>query len=164
MRVLLVTHEASRSGAPRIAILVARSLVQQGYALQILSRAPGPLLPEFEAASATSIEFLHRVRRKLWRTWGIRGLAYLVDTLLAAVTLIRRWPDLVYVNSASAAIYLRPARWLGRRVVLHVHESGALAAELPEDCAGSSSAERDHSRRLLPQRSHGVTHAHRPGC
>jgi len=128
MRVLLVTHEASRSGAPRVALLVARSLVEQGHSVEIVSRAPGPLVPEFAAAAATSIEFLHRVRRKLWRTWGIRDLAYVVDTLLAAVTLIRRRPDLVYVNSTAAAIYLRPARWLGRRVVLHVHESGALAA------------------------------------
>ena len=128
MRILLVTHEASRSGAPRVALLVAGSLVEQGHSVEVVSRAPGPLLPEFAAVAATSIEFLHRVRRKLWRTWAIRGLAYLVDTVLAAVTLIRRWPDLVYVNSTSAAIYLRPARWLGRRVVLHVHESGALAA------------------------------------
>ena len=30
MRVLLVSHEASRSGAPKVAALVARSLVGQG--------------------------------------------------------------------------------------------------------------------------------------
>ena len=117
MRVLLVTHEASRSGAPRVALLVARSLVEQGHSVEIVSRAPGPLVPEFAAAAATSIEFLHRVRRRLWRIRGIRHLAYVVDTLLAAVTLIRRRPDLVYVNSTAAAIYLRPARWLGRPAV-----------------------------------------------
>jgi len=128
MRVLLVTHEASRSGAPRVALLLARSLVDQGHSVEVLARAPGPLLPEFAAAAPTSIEFLHRVRRKLWRTWGIRGLAYAIDTLLATLTLTRRRPDLVYVNSTAAAIYLRPAQWLCRRAVLHVHESGRLAA------------------------------------
>jgi glycosyltransferase involved in cell wall biosynthesis len=129
MRVLLVTHEASRTGAPRIALLVARSLIEQGCSVEVLSRAPGPLLPDFEATAPTFVEFFHRVRRKLWRMRGIRGVAYLVDTLLAAATLIRRRPDLIYVNSTSAAIYLRPARWLGGRVVLHVHESDMIARE-----------------------------------
>ena len=50
MRVLLVTHEASRSGAPRVAVLVARALVEQGHSVRVLSRAPGPLLADFAAA------------------------------------------------------------------------------------------------------------------
>ena len=127
MRVLVVTHEASRTGAPRIAALVARSLVSQGHVVHVLSRAPGPLLPDFAAVAQTSIEFLHRVRRKLWSIRLARSVAYIVDTALATMTLLRRRPDLVYVNSTSAAIYLRPARWLGLRTLLHVHESGILA-------------------------------------
>jgi glycosyltransferase involved in cell wall biosynthesis len=128
VRVLLVTHEASRTGAPRVAVLVSRSLVKQGHSLEVISRTSGPLLSEFAAVAPTSIEFLNRIRRKLWSIRSLRLIAYLVDSMLATATLIRRRPDLVYVNSTAAAIYLRPARWLGRRVLLHVHESGPVAA------------------------------------
>ena len=127
MRVLLVTHETSRTGAPRVAILVARGLVEQGHAVQILARSSGPLLPEFQSVAPTSVEFLLRVRRKLRSIRGTRLIAYLLDTAVATATLLRRRADLVYVNSTAAAIYLRPARWLHRRVILHVHESGDLA-------------------------------------
>ncbi len=128
VRVFLVTHETSRTGAPRVAILVARGLVEQGHAVHILARSPGPLLPEFQSIAPTSVEFLHRVRRKLRSIPATRLIAYLLDTTVATATLLRRRADLVYVNSTAAAIYLRPARWLHRRVILHVHESGDLAA------------------------------------
>jgi glycosyltransferase involved in cell wall biosynthesis len=129
VRVLLVTHEASRSGAPRIALLAARSLVEQGHVVEVLVRAPGPLLGEFVQTAPTSTEPFGRVRRRLWRTTGLRGLAWVVDTALALLIIARRRPDLVYLNSTAAAVYLRPARWLGRRTLLHVHESAPLAAE-----------------------------------
>ena len=128
MRVLVVTHEASRSGAPRVAVLVARTLVDQGHSVRVLSRAPGPLLADFAAAAPTSVEFLYRVRRRLRSIRVARLIAWFVDTLLVTVTLLWRRPDLVYVNSTAAAVYLRPAGWLVRRRVLHVHESGSLAA------------------------------------
>ena len=132
MRVLLISHEASRTGAPRVAILVARSLVADGHTVHVVSRARGPLLAEFEAVAPTTLEPLNRVRRRLWSWRVTRTLAFLVDTALAAMTLLRRRADVVYVNSTSAAIYLRPARWLRRRVVLHVHESQEIASRFFE--------------------------------
>lgn len=56
-------------------------------------------------------------------------LAFLLDSAQAFGAILRWWPDLVYVNSTAAAVYLRPARWLRRRVILHVHESGEVASE-----------------------------------
>jgi glycosyltransferase involved in cell wall biosynthesis len=56
-------------------------------------------------------------------------LAWAVDSLLALLMVLRRWPDLVYVNSSAASIYLRPALLLRRSTLLHVHESGPLVAE-----------------------------------
>jgi glycosyltransferase involved in cell wall biosynthesis len=128
VRVLLVTHEASRSGAPRVAVLVARSLVEQGHRVHVVSRRPGPLLAEFAAVAPTALEPFNRVRRKLWSVPGGGRLAHLVEVLLVVATLLRRRPDLVYVNSAAAAAYLRPAAWVGARRLLHVHESGTLTA------------------------------------
>lgn len=128
MKVLLVSHEASRTGAPRIAISVAKALIGRGYDVEILSRAPGPLLSEFQNLAPTSVEFLGRVRRRLWRSASFRYLAWVVDYTLALLTVIRRRPDAVYVNSSSAAIYILAARCLRRKTILHVHESGELIA------------------------------------
>jgi glycosyltransferase involved in cell wall biosynthesis len=128
VRILLITHEASRSGAPRVALLAAKSLVDQGHQVQVISRARGPLLSEFADVAPTSVEFFSRVRRRLWRMPQLRSIAWRLDAALVVLTLVRRRPDLVYVNSTAAAIYLGPARRLVRFRVLHVHESGSLAA------------------------------------
>lgn len=127
MRILLVSHEASRSGAPRVAAMVARDLVDRGHQVSVLSRAPGPLLAELAAAAPTSVEPLHRVRHKLRRTRGLTRVAHLLDSATALLALLRRRPELVYVNSTAACVYLRPARWLRVPAVLHVHESGEVA-------------------------------------
>ena len=126
MRILVVTHEVSRTGAPRIALLVTHALVEAGHQVHVVSRRTGPLLEEFEAAAPTTLEPLLRVRRRLWLTRGLRWLALLVDELAAAATILRRRPDVVYINSTSAAAYLRPSLWLRRAVILHAHESEEL--------------------------------------
>lgn len=129
MRILLVTHETSRTGAPRVAAVVARGLVSRGHDVRVEARTRGPLLPEFESIAPTSVEFLLRVRRRLRNVRGLGFLGFLVDTVQALGAILRHRPDLVYVNSTAASIYLRPARWLRRRVLLHVHESGAVASD-----------------------------------
>lgn len=142
MRILLISHEASRSGAPRVALLSARAMIEQGHRVELLTRTDGPLRLEFAAVAPTTLEVLTRVRRRLWRTRGLQRLAWLVDSLLALATIARRRPDLVYVNSSAAAVYLRPATLLRRRTVLHVHESGPLVeqflrrARVPFDLPG----------------------------
>jgi glycosyltransferase involved in cell wall biosynthesis len=127
VRVLLITHEASLSGAPRVASLVAHALSEHGHAVQVVSRRTGPLLAAFRETAPTRLEPLYRVRRRLWCTPVLRLIAPLVDTALAAATIVRSRADVVYVNSTSAAVYLRPALWLRRPVVIHAHESGEIA-------------------------------------
>lgn len=127
MRILLVSHEASRSGAPRVAVMVARQLCEQGHEVSVVVRYPGPLLEDFEAVAPTSVERLPRVRNRLRRTLGLSGLGSVLEVLVALVTILRRRPDLVYLNSTASAAYLGPARWLRRPTVLHVHESGSVA-------------------------------------
>lgn len=121
--VVLLTHDASRTGAPMVALLVARCLVEQGDRVTIVSRRRGPLLADFAAVAPTSLELLCRVRRRLWLLHSLRHLAWLVDALAATATLVRHRPDVLYVNSTAAAIYVHAARWLRIPVFLHVHES-----------------------------------------
>lgn len=124
MKVLVITHDATLSGAPRVALLVARVMVRAGHDVRVLSRAPGPMLVQFAAEAPTSVEVAHRLRARLWRR-APRWVALGVDAGLATLTLLVKRPDLVYVNSTSAAIYARVARWTRRpSTVLHVHESG----------------------------------------
>lgn len=128
LRILLVSHEASRSGAPRVAILVARALIDQGHHVRAISRFPGPLLPEFRATALTTVEPLHRVRRRLRGLALTRRAARAGDTLVAAAVILWRRPNVVYINSTAASAYVRPARWFGKRVVLHAHESAQVAS------------------------------------
>lgn len=125
MRIVLVTHETTRSGAPRIALLVAGVLTRDGHRVQVVARSPGPLLGEFEGTTNTSLEPFRRLRAALWRTFPRQ--AAVIDTGLAALTLLKARADLVYVNSTSAGVYVRAAAWLRRPAVLHAHESGKTA-------------------------------------
>lgn len=129
-RVLLVSHEASRTGAPRIAALVASCLVEHGHRVRIVSQRPGPLIQEFTEVAPTRVAPLWRVLRRLWaRPGAVRGLvARVLETTIAVVVVAAHRPDLVYVNSTSSAGYVRAATLLRRRVVLHVHESGEVLA------------------------------------
>lgn len=127
-RVLLVSHEASRTGAPRIAALVARGLVEQGHRVRIVSQRPGPLVEDFAAVAPTRVAPAWRILRRLWSrprtsTSLVAGVLE-VGTALAVVAVHR--PDVVYVNSSSSAAYVRAATILRRPSVLHVHESGTV--------------------------------------
>ncbi|WP_318151932.1 glycosyltransferase family 4 protein [Nocardioides cavernae] len=127
-RVLLVSHEASLTGAPRIAALVGRVLVGRGCQVHILLQRPGPLSGAFAEVAPTRVMPFWRVLRWLWAHPGVlRSRAAALFELLTAVVIVAlRRPDLVYVNSSSAAAFVRAARLLGRRSVLHVHESGPV--------------------------------------
>ncbi|CAI9398673.1 D-inositol-3-phosphate glycosyltransferase [Nocardioides sp. T2.26MG-1] len=133
MRVLVVTHEASRSGAPRVAQMVVQGLLREGHAVAVISRRPGPLLSEYADLAPTRVEPWHRLRRRAVQTrWApTRRLGRLLDAGCAWVDLLRSRADLVYVNSGGASVYVRAARWWPcRRTILHVHESGAVLTEL----------------------------------
>lgn len=127
-RVLLVSHEASRTGAPRIAALVGRGLVAQGHRVRIVSQRPGPLVADFAEIAPTRVPPMWRVLRRLWsRPGGVRGrVAALLEVGTALVVVAAHRPDLVYVNSTSSAGYVRAATLLRRPSVLHVHESGQV--------------------------------------
>ena len=122
-----------------MAALVARCLAAQGHRVRIVSRTRGPLIEDFTAEAPTRVEFLTRVRRRFRALRIPHWIPWVVDSAVAFGTILTSWPDVVYVNSTAAAIYLRPARILRRRVILHSHESGEVACRfLTEADAWSS--------------------------
>jgi glycosyltransferase involved in cell wall biosynthesis len=123
-RVLVVSHDASRTGAPRVAIQVLGALRDAGWDCHAVLRWGGPLRAEFVSTGAkVSLEPLRRTRAML-RVWRpTRRLATLLEQVSAAVVVALARPDLVWCNTVLSACYVRPARWLGREVVLHCHET-----------------------------------------
>ncbi len=150
MKVLVVSHEASRSGAPRVAELVVSCLVDQGHDVRVLSQRPGPLLDDFAALAPTRVHPAWWLRARAWLTAlpVARRLA-LLDQLVALVTIVRSGCDLVYLNTSSTTHYLRPALWLRKRVVLHVHESRQVCADLMERCGAGRLADVPESVALV---------------
>ncbi|WP_417494748.1 glycosyltransferase [Maricaulis sp.] len=55
MKLLVMSHAADRTGAPRSALLLAREWVAMGLDVEILLRRDGVLRPEFEAVAPTAI-------------------------------------------------------------------------------------------------------------
>lgn len=110
-----------------IALLVAKCLVERGDEVTVVSRRSGPLVADFSALARTRFEVLYRVRRRLHELRTLRALARLVDVAGALATLLQHRPELLYVNSTAASVYVHAARWLRIPVVLHVHESAVNA-------------------------------------
>jgi glycosyltransferase involved in cell wall biosynthesis len=128
-RVLLVSHEATRTGAPKVAVEIAQALTTAGAVVSTIVRWDGPLRADLtNASSRTRLESFRHLRvavRKLRpRSW----LANRIDEWIAAFTIRRERPDLIYANTAIAAGYVRPARRAGIPVVLHIHELEPLAS------------------------------------
>lgn len=122
-RALFVSHEASRTGAPRVLVYVMESLPEVRGAASL--KGEGPLEEEF-AALANSV-YVRPGRLARWavgrlRLFSIPYFAQIFDQLFAIITIVRTKVDLVYINSVVAADYVRPGVWLRKRVILHCHE------------------------------------------
>lgn len=129
-RVLVVSHEASRTGAPRVAVEVLRSLAPLGVRRIALLRWDGPMKDEFRAhAEAVSLEPIRRFRALLRRQHRTRAIANRLEELVAGAVILRHRPHVVYLNTVKSASYIRPALLLRRPVVLHVHELEPLASQ-----------------------------------
>jgi glycosyltransferase involved in cell wall biosynthesis len=130
VRILLVSHEASRTGAPKIACEVARSLRERGHRVSTVLRWRGPLAAELaEASSSFRLEPLRRTRALVRRLWPRARLSSRFEELVAFGVIAAQRPDVVYANTVKSACYVRPALWCKVPVVLHVHELEPLASD-----------------------------------
>ena len=134
VRVTLVTHEASLSGAPVIAVHVVDELRRHGHTVTVVSRRRGPLLSRFLGEAPCRVEPLARWRDRLWQYPTTRPFASLLEIVTSFVSIAATRPDVLYLNSTASAPYLRPAVWLRRPCILHVHEDYETARMFLDAC------------------------------
>ncbi|HEV2301418.1 MAG TPA: glycosyltransferase [Stellaceae bacterium] len=115
MSILVVLHEATRTGAPKVGGLIAAAL-QEREDVRVLCLSDGPLVPWLRervgAGNVAVIDYRNERHRVPF-----------AERLAAAEKAIAEDPsDLVYVNSAAASEYVVAAKAAGLSAVLHVHE------------------------------------------
>ncbi|HMG43702.1 MAG TPA: glycosyltransferase [Acidimicrobiales bacterium] len=130
-RVVVVSHEATLTGAPRVAVEVVRALGGEDRTVVAVLRAGGPLTPAFEAAAdGLRQEPLARARAGLRRVGALRPLVNRLDELVAGYVLRRERPTALFLNTVKSACYVRPALRRGIPVALLSHELGTLASSV----------------------------------
>lgn len=121
-RVTVVSHEASRTGAPRVAVSLLDALSSNGWSTTVLHRHGGPLRGALDdAADATRNESLWRLRGQLRRS-GLGSAAATLEVAAARHELKRHRPDLVWANTVLSVPYVHAACELEIPVVWYAHE------------------------------------------
>lgn len=121
--VMLVSHEASRTGAPRVAVELAQGFVDAGLRVLVLLRWDGPLRADFESTGATVVTepgrhlrvFLRRFRTG--KRWAVAW-----EDWMARWALRRYRPRAVYLNTALSLPFAVPALASKTQVAVHLHE------------------------------------------
>ena len=116
VRICVVCHEASLTGAPRIGFDVAAFLAER-HDTTLLVKNGGPLidLPAYEA--------LRGSYRCLENGRSADGLTYR-ERVARAVTVVEELaPDILYVNSVASGEWCEAGARAGVRTVLHTHET-----------------------------------------
>ncbi len=130
-RILIVSHEASRTGAPRVAVEITQALDESEWDRRVVLRWPGPLRAEFAASGAKVLtEPLRRLRVLLRRWPPTRPLANHLEQFSAALVILWQRPDVIWCNTVVSACYVNPGLRRGLGVVLHSHESRDWMAEV----------------------------------
>ncbi|MEZ5264895.1 MAG: hypothetical protein R2755_24610 [Acidimicrobiales bacterium] len=110
LRVLLVCHEGSRTGAPLAALAVAERLVAHGARLSTLLLVDGPLRAELAALGP-----VHVASSGAFDAGALGSF------------------DVVYANTVVAAAAVAPLAESGRPVVVHTHELGRAIEAIGAD-------------------------------
>lgn len=115
-RVLVISHEATLTGAPRVAFELARYLQQSPeFEARLVSQAPGPMQELGEYSALEQEVFL--VERSTVATQGPQHTLAEMEKYLR-----RQAPDVVYANALPSSLWLLAAKRLGLPTILHVHE------------------------------------------
>jgi glycosyltransferase involved in cell wall biosynthesis len=130
---LLVSQDASRTGAPRVAIEILDALDESEWDRRVVLRWPGPLRGEFASKGAKVVTEPFCRLRVLLRKWRLtRSLANHVERFSAAFVIRWQRPDVIWCNTVLSTCYVRPGLRRGLGVVLHSHEAREWTAQILE--------------------------------
>lgn len=121
-RILVVSHAADLTGAPRVALEIVAALGTEWERVVVLRRRGAREEAFRRTADRVAVEPLHRICRLLRHFDALRGLEAVLSRIIAWIELVRLDPDVVYLNTSEAGGYVQPARRRGLRVILHLHE------------------------------------------
>ena len=140
IKVLLLIHELSPTGAPKVA-LSAFQRFGDAVELRTLAYLGGPLEAGFRALGPvqTLVSYgwpgMNAPLPSLVRFAGHRGLSLAKGRLWAGP--LRRWkPDIIYINSVAGLLAARRLRLPDAPVLLHVHELDHVLAPFIEHSPG----------------------------
>lgn len=125
MRVDLVLHEASRTGAPRVGGLIAAALGKR-FEVRVLCLGDGPLigwLRDRLGADRVSLLDFGDPRHRTPFTQRVQ---------LAAAAMAETRPDLLYVNSIAASEFVFAGAASGIATVVNIHENAEMIRRLME--------------------------------
>jgi glycosyltransferase involved in cell wall biosynthesis len=127
LRVLLVLHELTRTGAPRL-ILDAFEAMREEFEVRILSIHGGGFVARAQELAPTVV-LRSADEDGAGGSAASRAIAFATGAVRAQL-LLRRWrPDVIYINSA-AALPIARLKLPRVPVILHVHESPVLLGSL----------------------------------
>lgn len=141
--VMVVSHEASRTGAPKVAAHLLTALRKAGARTIVLHRWGGPMRRELDdAAGVGRLEPMSHLRVLLRRSRRTKALAGLIERRAIGRVLDRVRPDVVWCNTVLTAVYAPAAAARGIPCVVYSHEArplcepalarvGLLASPLP---------------------------------
>ena len=120
MRVLLILHELSLTGAPKVAIELFRELTAK-VEVHVLTLEDGPLREQACMLGAvTNIQ-------DLYYDHSLRGSIARKQKRYRLESLLKQWkPDVIYVNSVAGLRALQVTSYSTTPVLLHVHEMEAV--------------------------------------
>lgn len=129
-RIVAITHEFSRTGAPLYLLRLASALRSEGVEVSVIGPVRGALQEAFVDAGVhvESVRWIDRLY--VGGSTRVGQLLYaparLIANVILAAILLRSFvslrPVLIILSSWSARFASIPARLSGRRIVWHVHE------------------------------------------
>ena len=124
---LVVTHDTSRTGAPKVALQLAQAHRDHGWNTAVAYRWGGAAVADFQAEFRCYSEPAMRTRAAMRRFGPTKDLANTVERWAAARLLSRLQPSVVWCNTTYCSNYAVAAAKLGIPYVLYSHENRSLA-------------------------------------
>lgn len=126
-KILFVYHTSVIGGGSYCLLNILKEMDRSKYKLMVLLRESGPLVEELKSMGV-EVFFIPEIRTVPYNTstmsiWALRNAWSIINSFGAYKELLRRLsPDLVYINTMMLYPYLRPAKKMGIKAVIHVRE------------------------------------------